>query len=144
MHLSYILLTHKGFDNLGCTKDIVNAIPDVIVMAPSLDNKFLVHIKLNDNDITPHFDNIKVISTPGHTPSHVSLYIKDEELLIAGNLLNIQLNLLELTNKGLNFDNETYLNSVKKVSQLPISKVISYHGGMLEGTISAGIKSLIC
>ena len=55
-YLSYILLTHKGFDNLGCTKDIVNAIPDVIVMAPSLDNKFLVHIKLNDNDITPHFD----------------------------------------------------------------------------------------
>lgn len=143
-YLSHILLTHKGFDNLGCTKDIVKAIPNVIVMAPSLDNKVLVHIKLNDNDITPHFDDIKVISTPGHTPGHVSLYIKDEELLIAGNLLNIQLNLLELTNKGLNFDNETYLNSVKKVSKLPISKVISYHGGMLEGTISAGIKSLIC
>ena len=143
-YLSHMLLTHKGFDNLGCTKDIVKAIPNVIVMAPSLDNKFLVHIKLDDNDITPHFDNIKVISTPGHTPGHVCLYIKDEELLIAGNLLNIQLNLLELTNKGLNFNNDTYLDSVKKVSRLPISKVISYHGGMLEGTISAGIKSLIC
>lgn len=142
-YLSHMLLTHKGFDNLGCTKDIVNTIPDVIVMAPSLDNKFLVHIKLNDNDTTPHFDNIKVISTPGHTPGHVSLYLKDEELLIAGNLLDIQLNLLGLTDKGLNFDNETYLDSVKKVSTLPISKVISYHGGMLEGTINAGIKSLI-
>ena len=112
-------------------------------MAPSLDNKSLVHIKLNDNDITPHFENIKVISTPGHTPNHISLYIEDEKTLIAGNLLNIQLNLLELTNKDLNFDNETYLKSVRKVSKLSIDKIISYHGGMLEGTISAGIKSLI-
>lgn len=56
-------------------------------MAPSLGNKFLFHIKLNDN--------------------------------------------------------ETYLNSVKKVSKLPISKVIYYHGDMLEGTINAGIKPLI-
>lgn len=141
--LSHILLTHKGFDNLGCIKDIVKFLPDVIVMAPSLDNKFLVHIKLNDNDITPHFDNLRVISTPGHTPGHISLYLKDEELLIAGNLLDIDLNLLQLTNKGLNFDNETYLNSVKKVSKLPIRKVITYHGGMLEGTITAGIKALI-
>ena len=142
-YLSHMLLTHKGFDNLGCAKDIVKAIPNVIVMAPSLDNKFLVHIKLDDNDTAPYFDNIKVISTPGHTPGHVCLYIRDEELLISGNLLNIQLNLLELTNKGLNFDNDTYLDSVKKVSRLPISKVISYHGGMLEGTISAGIDALI-
>ena len=142
--LSHILLTHIGFDNLGCTKDILKILPNVIVMAPKLDNNHIVHIKLNDNDITPHFDNLKVISTPGHTPGHICLYVKDEELLIAGNLLNIELNLLGLTNKGLNFDNETYLDSVKKVSKLPINKVISYHGGMLEGTINAGIKALIC
>lgn len=141
--LSHIILTHRGFDNLGCIKDIIKYVPDIIVMAPSLDNKSLVHIKLSDNDITPHFENIKVISTPGHTPNHISLYIEDEKTLIAGNLLNIQLNLLELTNKDLNFDNETYLKSVRKVSKLPIDKIISYHGGMLEGTISAGIKSLI-
>lgn len=141
--LSHMILTHKGFDNFGCAKDILNNIPNVILMAPSLDNKFLVHIKLNDNDITPHFDNIKVISTPGHTKSHVSLYIKDEELLIAGNLLDIQLDLPALTDEGLNFDNEAYINSVKKVCKLPINKVITYHGGMLEGTINAGIKALV-
>ena len=141
--LSHIILTHRGFDNLGCIKDIVKYVPDIIVMAPSLDNKSLVHIKLSDNDITPHFENIKVISTPGHTPNHISLYIEDEKTLIAGNLLNIQLNLLELTDKDLNFDNETYLKSVRKVSKLPIDKIISYHGAMLEGTISAGINSLI-
>ena len=61
--------------NLGCIKDIIKYVPDIIVMAPSLDNKSLVHIKLSDNDITPHFENIKVISTPGHTPNHISLYI---------------------------------------------------------------------
>ena len=142
-YLSHILLTHKGFDNLGCAKDIVKNIPNVTVMAPSLDNKFLVHIKLKDNDITPFFDNIKVISTPGHTPNHISLYIKDEELLIAGNLLDIKLNLPVLVEEGLNFDNETYINSLKKVSKLPINKVITYHGGMLEGTINSGIKALI-
>ena len=49
----------------------------------------------------------------------------------------------ELDKYSINFDNETYLKSVRKVSKLPIDKIISYHGGMLEGTISAGIKSLI-
>ena len=141
--LSHIILTHRGIDNLGCTKDIVKYVPDVTVMAPSLDNKSLVHVKLCDNDITPCFDNIKVISTPGHTPNHISLYMEDEKLLIAGNLLDIELNLLQKIDEGLNFDNETYLKSLKKVSKLPIDKVISYHGGMLEGTITSGIKSLI-
>ena len=69
--------------------------------------------------------------------------MEDEKLLIAGNLLDIELNLLQKIDEGLNFDNETYLKSLKKVSKLPIDKVISYHGGMLEGTITAGIKSLI-
>lgn len=142
-YLSHILLTHKGFDNLSCIKDIVKYLPNAIVMAPYLDNKFLVHIKLKDNDSIPFFENVRVISTPGHTPAHVSLYIKDEELLVAGNLLNIELDLLALTDEDLNFDNEIYLNSLRKVSKISISKVISYHGGMLEGTINAGIKSLI-
>ena len=44
--LSHIILTHRGFDNLGCIKDIIKYVPDIIVMAPSLDNKSLVHIKL--------------------------------------------------------------------------------------------------
>ena len=142
-YLSHILLTHKGFDNLGCIKDIVKFLPNITVMAPYLDNKFLVHIKLKDNDSIPFFENIRIISTPGHTPAHVSLYIQDEELLIAGNLLDIQLDLPALTDKDLNFDNETYLNSLRKVSKIPIQKIISYHGGMLEGTINAGIKTLI-
>ena len=142
-YLSHILLTHKGFDNLGCAKEIIKNVPDVKVMAHWSDDKFSVDIKLKDKDIIPNFENIKVISTPGHTPTHISLYALDEELLIAGNLLNIECNLLQLTNKGLNFDNETYLDSLKKVSRLSINKIISYHGGMLEGTISAGIKTLI-
>ncbi len=142
-YLSHILLTHKGFDNLSCARDIVKTLPDVIVMAPSLDNKSMVHIKLKDNDTTPYFDDIKIISTPGHSPNHISLYLKKEELLIAGNLLDIDLNFLVLNDKDSNFDNETYIKSVKKVSKLPINKIISYHGGMLEGTISLGIKSLI-
>ncbi len=142
-NLNYILLTHKGFDNLGCTKDIIKTFPNVKVMANCDDSKFSIDIKLNNNDFTPDFENIKVISTPGHTPNHISLYLKDQELLVAGNLLDIQLNLLSLMDKGLNADNKAYINSVKKVSKLSISKVISYHGGMLEGTISQGIKCLV-
>lgn len=142
-NLSHLLLTHKGFDNLGCTKDILKTFPKVKVMATSDDSKFSIDIKLNNNDFTPDFENIKVISTPGHTPGHISLYIKDQELLVAGNLLDIQLNLLSLIDEGLNCDNCAYIDSVKKVSKLPINKVISYHGGMLEGTISQGIRCLV-
>lgn len=142
-NLSHILLTHKGFDNLGCTRDILEAFPNVKVMANSEDSKLSIDIKLNDNDPTPGFENLKVISTPGHTPSHISLYLKDEELLVAGNLLDIQLNLLSLMDGCLNVDNRAYINSVRKVSRFPISKVISYHGGMLEGTITQGIRCLV-
>ena len=142
-NLSHILLTHKGFDNLGCTRDIVKNFPNVKVMANSEDSKLSIDIKLNNNDIAPGFENIKVISTPGHTPSHISLYVKDQELLVAGNLLDIELNLLRLMDECLNADNHAYINSVKKISKLPISKVISYHGGMLEGTITQGIRCLV-
>lgn len=142
-NLSHIILTHKGLDNLGCSRDIVKNYPKVKVMANSEDSKCSIDIKLNNNDITPDFENIRVISTPGHTPNHISLYIKDQELLVAGNLLDIELNLLRLMDEGLNSDNNAYINSVKKISKLPINKVISYHGGMLEGTITEGIRCLV-
>ncbi|MEG0857437.1 MAG: MBL fold metallo-hydrolase [Terrisporobacter sp.] len=142
-NLSHIILTHKGFDNLGCTKNILKTFPNIKVMAHSNDGKFSIDVKLNNNDFIPDFKNVRVISTPGHSPGHISLYVKDQELLVAGNLLDIELNLLKLTDKGLNIDNQTYINSVKKVSNLSINKVISYHGGMLEGTITQGIKCLV-
>ena len=142
-NLSHILLTHKGFDNLGCSRDILKAYPKVKVMANCDDSKLSIDINLNNKDSTPDFQNIKIITTPGHTPDHISLYLKDEELLVAGNLFNIEVNLLMLLDECLNADNIAYINSIKKISKLPINKIISYHGGMLEGTITQGIKSLI-
>lgn len=142
-NLSHIILTHRGFDNLGCTRDLLKSFPNVKVMSTSHDSKFSIDIILNNNDFIPDFENIKVICTPGHTPGHISLYLKNHELLVAGNLLDIQINLLQLMDECLNADNKSYLDSVKKISKLSINKIISYHGGMLEGTISQGIKCLV-
>ena len=41
-NLTHILLTHKGFDNLGCTRDILEAFPNVKVMANSEDSKLSI------------------------------------------------------------------------------------------------------
>ena len=47
-----------------------------------------------------------------------------------------------LTDAELNFDEEMYINSLKKISDYDINQVICYHGGIYKKNVNENIKKL--
>ena len=86
---------------------------------------------VTDGEHLPFANNIKVISTVGHTPGHISLYLEKDKLLIAGDALTIQDGKLIKTSEQLNYDNTSYNQSLEKLSNLTINTIICYHGWIL-------------
>ena len=92
-------------------------------------NKISPNKLVKDGDIIDVGEKLRVITTPGHTMGHMSLYIDKYKLLIAGDLFMKEDNKITNCPKVLNYNQEIYLNSLKKIEDFPIERVICYHGG---------------
>ena len=94
--------------------------------------KIAVSQALLDKDVLPFCGGIEVIHTPGHTPGHICLFLRESGILVAGDALNIKDGELIGPNPQHTYDLESALQAVEKVRAYPISAVIAYHGGYLE------------
>lgn len=80
--------------------------------------------------------NAKVISTPGHTKGHVSFYFPKEQTLIAGDALVIENSKLEIPFPQFSENPEKAEESVRKLAQYSIGRILCYHSGTKEGNPS--------
>lgn len=86
---------------------------------------------LHDHDIFPWCGKVEIISTPGHTPGHICLYLHEFKTLIAGDALFLQNGELVISLPMFTYDMEQAKKSVKKLLDYDIEKIICYHGGVL-------------
>jgi glyoxylase-like metal-dependent hydrolase (beta-lactamase superfamily II) len=98
---------------------------------------------LEEKSEWPLADVVDVIPTPGHTPGHLSLYIKKQKTLIAADALVIEDGRLNLANPQFAMDLPEAIASVKKIRQLAIKKLICYHGGVLDNGVTEALDTLI-
>lgn len=96
-----------------------------------------------DGEELPYYGGIKVILTPGHTPGHVCLYLKQGKILIAGDALNVVEGRLLGPNWQYTFDMDLAVMSLKKLVRYDIEKVICYHGGLFTDNPNRRIAELI-
>ncbi|PLT35670.1 MBL fold metallo-hydrolase [Bacillus sp. V5-8f] len=87
---------------------------------------------LNDGEELPYFGGIEIIHTPGHTPGHISLYIKKTKTLVAGDAMVSSNGKLFGPAERHTPDMETAKDSLKKFLAYDIKKVICYHGGLVD------------
>ena len=73
LSLAHILLTHHHLDHIGGVPQLKHAFPDARVYAPMDERISDVTNWVRDEDII-HINNhtVRVLSTPGHTKSHIS------------------------------------------------------------------------
>jgi glyoxylase-like metal-dependent hydrolase (beta-lactamase superfamily II) len=85
----------------------------------------------------------EVVYTPGHTPGHICLYLKESRTLIAGDALFAEGGILSAAPERLAWETEEYGKSLKKLAGYDIETVICYHGGVCDKDVNQRLKEII-
>ncbi|MDF2473279.1 MAG: beta-lactamase protein [Anaerocolumna sp.] len=91
-----------------------------------------VDITVNDGDQFDWCGGCQILSTPGHTPGHISLYVIEEKALITGDAAALENGTLVIANPQFTLDLECAAKSLEKINNLGAKRYICYHGGVLD------------
>lgn len=157
--IKHILLTHHDMDHIGNLEmlqqrtgaEIWASQEDIPYIYGDIDRssfkKYLKYVfKTNvPRIIKPYvsgqsINGIEAIPTPGHTPGHVCLRYQD--ILFAGDLLHNKKGKLEPYPKVWNWNNERMMESVEKVTDIPVQWICPAHGEPLKGSFGSRSERL--
>ena len=94
-----------------------------------------VDLCVNDGDVLDVRGDVAVVATPGHMPGHISIYVRGDRTLIAGDALIAQDGQLQMANPQYSFDLEEANKSAGKLLDFEIERIVCYHGGLFEGDV---------
>lgn len=159
-NLKVVILTHQDIDHIGSLPEIVrNCGSNIKVYAHELDKPYIqgdlpllkdvhianppkgkVDVALKDGQELPYCGGIRVIHTPGHTPGHISLYLKQNKTLVAGDSMYSVNGTLGGIHVPTTLDIKVARQSLKKYLDLDIESVVCYHGGLCNVNIKEQIQ----
>ncbi len=148
-----VILTHQDIDHIGSLPNVLeNGVSDIKVYAHELDKPYIegdlpllkdVHVenppkgKVSDTVIDgqelPYCGGILILHTPGHTPGHISLYLKPSKILVAGDSMYSVNGVLGGVHAPTTLNIMEARQSLKKYLNLDIESVVCYHGGLSKG-----------
>jgi glyoxylase-like metal-dependent hydrolase (beta-lactamase superfamily II) len=99
--------------------------------------------RLEDGTILNLVGGTKVISTPGHTPGHISLYLERSKVLIAGDALRAERGSLNGPNPSMTLEMRTALQSMRRLADLDIDTIVCYHGGVVSEDANGELRRVI-
>jgi glyoxylase-like metal-dependent hydrolase (beta-lactamase superfamily II) len=85
----------------------------------------------------------KVISTAGHTPGHISLYLERSKVLIAGDALRAERGSLNGPNPSMTLEMSTAIQSIRRLADLEIDTIVCYHGGVVSEDANGQLRRVI-
>ena len=141
-----ILLTHLHRDHTGALKAMANHThaktyahwieAAYIACDPPYDGPgsppaepFRVDETLKDGDSIDAAGGLIAYHTPGHTPGHTSYYQPERKILFSGDLFFVFGEKVVLTVPDYTHHNSTALISARRVNQLSVESLMTYHGG---------------
>ncbi|MFF2796619.1 MBL fold metallo-hydrolase [Lysinibacillus xylanilyticus] len=161
--LKVIILTHQDIDHIGSLPEILQECgKNIKVYAHELDKPYIQgdlpllkdgHIEnppkgkvdgtLTDGQELSYCGGIRIIHTPGHTPGHISLYLKQSKTLIAGDSMYSVDGIIGGIHVPTVLDLKEARHSLKKYLDLDIESVVCYHGGLTKVNINDQIQKVI-
>src|SRR5215212_5958981 len=85
----------------------------------------------------------RVISTPGHTPGHISLYLEQPKVLIAGDALTAEDGSLNSPNPSMTPEMGTAIQSIKRLADLDVDTIVCYHGGVVSKDANGQLRRVV-
>ncbi|MFA2563282.1 MBL fold metallo-hydrolase [Bacillus wiedmannii] len=160
--LKVVILTHQDIDHIGSLPDLLeNGVSDIKVYAHELDKPYIegefpllkdeqvknppkgkVSDIVIDGQELPYCGGILILHTPGHTPGHISLYLKQSKTLIAGDSMYSVNGQLGGIHVPTTLNVKEAQQSLKRYSNLDIESVVCYHGGLSKENIKIQIQNL--
>ncbi|QDY86349.1 MBL fold metallo-hydrolase [Paenibacillus polymyxa] len=160
--LKAVILTHQDVDHIGSLPEILQECGNNIkVYAHELDKPYIqgelpllkdshlenppkgkVDVTLIDGQELPFCVRIQIIHTPGHTPGHISLYLEQSKILIAGDSMYCADGILAGIHAPTTPDMNAARLSLKKYLELDIASVVCYHGGLSNVNVNDQILRL--
>lgn len=92
-----------------------------------------VDMVVHDGEFMNWCGGCEIIATPGHTPGHISLYLKSKKTIITGDAAVLENNELVIANPQFTMDIEKAKKSILKLLSYDAEAFICYHGGTLKG-----------
>ena len=98
---------------------------------------------VSPGDVISGACGVEIVNTEGHMPGHISVYVRTEKTLIAGDALVVTDGLLCAPMARFSVDMDAALASIENLLNYDIEKVICYHGGVYSGGVRPAIKALL-
>jgi glyoxylase-like metal-dependent hydrolase (beta-lactamase superfamily II) len=95
-----------------------------------------VDLTVNDGDEFPWCGGCKVIATPGHTPGHISLFLKHERTVVTGDAAVLSKGRLIIANPQFALDQEEAERSLLKLLNCRADTYVCYHGGIYKRSLT--------
>lgn len=156
-----VVMTHQDGDHAGALRAMVDRTGAVVYAhgrsAPYLDGRehpiksppgqrydpVDVDVELVDGvafrtDAGP----MEVVYTPGHAPGHISLYVPDEQTLLAADALTADEDGLTGPNEEYTPEMDRALGSAERLAELDVEQVLCYHGGAVNAD-GARIREIV-
>ncbi|PFQ49358.1 hydrolase [Bacillus cereus] len=160
--LKVVILTHQDIDHIGSLPELLHRCGNNIkVYAHELDKPYIegdlpllkdgnienppkgnVSDTVIDGQELPYCGGILILHTPGHTPGHISLYLKQSKILIAGDSMYSVNGMLGGIHAPTTINIKEAQQSLKKYLNLDIESVVCYHGGLSKGNINLQLQKL--
>lgn len=90
----------------------------------------------------PFCGGVTVIHTPGHTPGHISLYLRSGNVLVTGDALFCEGGRLVLPPAFFCSDPALAKESLKKLAAYDVETAVCYHGGVCKDDVNRRIAEL--
>ncbi|GAA4653830.1 MBL fold metallo-hydrolase [Anaerocolumna aminovalerica] len=91
-----------------------------------------VDILVQDGEIMDWCGGCEIVETPGHTPGHISLYIKNQKTMVTGDAAVLEDDRLVIANPQFTLDLDSANTSFVKLMKYDVETFICYHGGILK------------
>ncbi|MFZ7759559.1 MBL fold metallo-hydrolase [Bacillus thuringiensis] len=160
--LKVVILTHQDIDHIGSLPELLQRCrSNIKVYAHELDKPYIegdlpllkdgnienrpkgkVSDTVIDRQELPYCGGILILHTPGHTPGHISLYLKQSKILVAGDSMYSVNGVLGGIHAPTTLNIMEARQSLKKYLNLHIESVVCYHGGLSKRNIKIQLQNL--
>jgi glyoxylase-like metal-dependent hydrolase (beta-lactamase superfamily II) len=143
--VGHVILTHKHPDHVGSVADVLERAADATPYAghadiPAIDAPREVRAVADDDEVF----GLQVITTPGHTPGHISVLDRASGLLVAGDALTGARGGGGVARPNAQFteDMDTANKSIRKLAGFTFETAVFGHGEPLESGADVEVAEL--